>query len=140
MVRSGIILIWIFILTACQSAPDYNFVQQGKASYYADFFEGRTTASGDIYYPDSLTAAHRHLPLGTEILVINQQNQKQIRVKVNDRGPYYGKRILDLSRKAADSLDFRHEGLTQVTIKASLSPSTADSITSLLESATAQGR
>ena len=121
------LMIICWLLAACQ-AKDYNFEQTGLASYYADFFTGRTTASGDTYHPDSLTAAHKHLPLGTKILVTNLENQEQLVARVNDRGPYHGDRILDLSKRAADSLNFKKDGLTRVKIQARLSPSVSDSL------------
>ena len=124
------------LLLACQtedSAPNYNFVQEGKASYYANSLAGQKTASGAIYHPDSLTAAHKHLPLGTQILVINTANDRQISLKVNDRGPYHQERILDVSEKAADSLSFKEEGIVEVIIKADLPDPIADSLNLMLK-------
>lgn len=126
-------LVGCSVLQACQQgSEEYNFEQKGAASYYASVLSGEITANGDTYHPDSLTAAHRHLPLGTEILVINPQNQKQIRLRVNDRGPYHQERILDVSRRAADSLGFLKEGVARLIIKASLPPQLADSLNQLL--------
>ncbi len=127
----------VFIILACQSGikPEevrYNFEQKGKASYYANSLAGRPTASGETYHPDSLTAAHRHLPFGTEILVINPKNQRQLRLRVNDRGPFHKKRILDISRRAADSLGIVQHGVGEVIIKTSLNPQLADSLQQLL--------
>jgi rare lipoprotein A len=65
MVKIFLILIWIYAFFACENKPEYNFKQQGKASYYARYFQGKRTASGELFHTDSLTAAHRHLPLGT---------------------------------------------------------------------------
>jgi rare lipoprotein A len=121
-------------LCACQHGAKeaYNYREEGVVSYYANVLAGEATASGETYHPDSLTAAHRHLPLGTEILVINPQNQRQIRLRVNDRGPFHEERILDVSRRAADSLGFLEEGVAQVILQAALSPQLADSLTHLL--------
>ncbi|WKN29600.1 septal ring lytic transglycosylase RlpA family protein [Porifericola rhodea] len=131
----NILLIPFFlILQACQTGEAFNFEQQGQASYYANALAGQTTANGETYHPDSLTAAHRHLPLGTEILVINPENQIQIRLKVNDRGPYHGRRILDVSRRAADSLGLIQDGVAEVIIKASLPQEIADSLNQELNS------
>ncbi len=113
---------------ACQPEPAYNFVQQGNASYYANILKGKPTASGQLYHPDSLTAAHRSLPLGTMVLVINPKNKKQIQVTINDRGPFHSKRIIDLSRCAADSLRILHQGTAPVMIKAMLPQTIADSL------------
>lgn len=125
------------LIFACQPTAEaevekYNFSQEGNASYYANVLSGEPTASGEAYHPDSLTAAHRHLPLGTEILVINPQTQQQILLRVNDRGPYHKERMLDVSRRAADSLGFLEEGVEKVIIRASLDSQLADSLTQLL--------
>lgn len=122
------------LLCACQPGVEeaYNFREEGVASYYANVLAGEATASGEAYHPDSLTAAHRHLPLGTEVLVINPQNQRQILLRINDRGPFHQERVLDVSRRAADSLSFLEEGVAQVILQAALSPQLADSLTQLL--------
>ncbi|WPP52946.1 septal ring lytic transglycosylase RlpA family protein [Catalinimonas niigatensis] len=121
------------IIQACQPFVEkYNFSQEGKASYYANVLNGKPTASGEAYHPDSLTAAHRYLPLGTVILVVNPRNQRQIRLRVNDRGPYHRSRVLDVSRSAADSLGFLDDGVAHVHIKALLSPQLADSLSQQL--------
>ncbi|MFP4291262.1 MAG: septal ring lytic transglycosylase RlpA family protein [Cyclobacteriaceae bacterium] len=124
----GLSLLCLLVYPACQQETAYNFIQQGSASYYADLLAGKKTASGELYHPDSLTAAHLYLPLGTEVLVTNLKNKRQLRVRINDRGPYHKQRILDLSRKAADSLSFLREGITQVEIRAILPQATADSL------------
>jgi len=91
--------------------------QKGEASYYADKFEGRPTASGEKYRHSKLTAAHKTLPFGTMIKVTNMGNNKSVTVKVNDRGPYAKGRIVDLSKSAAQALGFVNQGLANVTIK-----------------------
>lgn len=91
------------------------YTQTGEASYYADALAGSITASGEIYQPDALTAAHRRLPLGTKVEVVNLSNGKSVAVVINDRGPYAGKdRILDLSKAAAEKLGFVEEGVARV--------------------------
>jgi rare lipoprotein A len=92
-------------------------VQTGKASFYADKFDGSYTASGEKYKHSKFTAAHKTLPFGTKILVTNTANNKSVEVVVNDRGPYVENRILDLSRAAAEQLDFVNQGLADVTVK-----------------------
>ena len=90
---------------------------EGIASYYADKFVGRTTASGAIYKHNKLTAAHKTLPFGTKVKVINLHNKKTVTVVINDRGPFVKGRIIDLSKSAAKKLNFVHEGLVKVKIK-----------------------
>lgn len=89
----------------------------GKASFYARKFEGRRTASGEIFSNELLTAAHRTLPFGTWVRVTNLNNGKQVVVRINDRGPYVPSRIIDLSQAAADSLDFREDGVVMVLVE-----------------------
>lgn len=91
--------------------------QTGKASFYADKFEGSPTASGEKYKHSKKTAAHKTLPFGTKIRVTNIANNKTTEVVVNDRGPYVDGRIVDLSRSAAEELDFVNKGLAEVKIE-----------------------
>lgn len=81
--------------------------QVGKASWYGKRFHGRTTASGEDFDMFELTAAHRQLPLGTQVKVTNLRNGKWVIVRINDRGPYIEGRIMDLSYSAARLLEFR---------------------------------
>ena len=94
------------------------FIQEGTASYYASKFQGRRTASGEVYVKDSLTAAHKLLPFGTILRVTNQKNGKTVLVQVNDRLPGSSKRVIDLSYAAAKEVDMIREGLVKVTIEA----------------------
>jgi rare lipoprotein A len=87
--------------------------QVGTASWYGKQFHGRTTASGEDFDMFELTAAHRRLPLGTYVKVTNLRNGKWVIVRVNDRGPYVGNRIMDLSYSAARMLNFR-DGVERV--------------------------
>ena len=93
-----------------------NFCSKGKASYYANKFNGRRTASGERFSNDSLTAAHKSLPFGTYVRVLNLKNDSVVIVKINDRLPQKSTRIIDLSRKAAKQLNFINAGLTTVEI------------------------
>ena len=95
----------------------YRSSQIGYTSYYAHKFHGRPTASGEIYDMNGLSAAHRELPLGTIIRVTHLSNGKSVVVKVNDRGPFVGDRILDLSLGAAKKLDMVKEGVARVKIE-----------------------
>lgn len=91
--------------------------QTGKASFYADKFEGSMTASGEKYRHSKATAAHKTLPFGTKVKVTNLANNKTTEVVINDRGPYVDGRIIDLSRSAAEALDFINQGLAEVKIE-----------------------
>lgn len=92
------------------------FTQEGKAAYYADKFQGRTTASGDRYDANKHTCAHMSLPFGTVLEVENLDNGKKTLVRVNDRGPFSPNRIIDLSRIAAQELDIISSGIGRVRI------------------------
>ncbi|MEO5976115.1 MAG: septal ring lytic transglycosylase RlpA family protein [Chryseolinea sp.] len=92
-------------------------VQSGKASFYADKFEGTQTASGEKYKHNKLTAAHKTLPFGTKVRVTNLANDKSVEVTINDRGPYVEDRIIDLSRSAAEELGFINQGLAEVKLE-----------------------
>jgi rare lipoprotein A len=95
-----------------------NFRQEGVASWYGAEFAGRATASGEIFDPVQLTAAHAELPFGTYLIVTNTENGKKIAVRVNDRGPFVRSRILDVSRAAAERLDMLSAGTAKVVIEA----------------------
>jgi rare lipoprotein A len=92
-------------------------IQTGKASFYADKFEGSPTASGEKYKHNKLTAAHKSLPFGTKVKVTNVQNEKSVEVVINDRGPYVDNRVIDLSKSAAEQLGFVNQGLAEVKIE-----------------------
>ncbi len=90
--------------------------QRGNASYYADYFHGRTMSNGERYHRDSMTCAHLYYPLGTWLKVRNITNGKEVVVRVTDRGPYSRKFVIDLSRAAARQLDIIHYGWRPVEI------------------------
>jgi rare lipoprotein A len=92
-------------------------VQTGKASFYADKFEGTPTASGEKYHHHKLTAAHKTLPFGTKVKVTNLKNNLSVEVVINDRGPYVENRIIDLSRSAAEKLEFINQGLADIKLE-----------------------
>lgn len=94
------------------------FSQTGTASWYGKKFHGRKTANGEIYNMYALTAAHKTLPLGTWLYVENTENGKTVKVRVNDRGPFVGERIIDLSYKAALAIDMTGNGTATVKIRA----------------------
>jgi rare lipoprotein A len=90
---------------------------RGQASWYGPGFHGKKTASGEIFDQSRLTAAHKTLPLGTKAKVTNLENGNTVEVEINDRGPYVGDRVIDLSRAAANALGFVESGLTLVRIE-----------------------
>lgn len=106
---------------ASASAPDPDEQEprvvetfEGVASWYGDGFAGQTTACGDRFDPDALTAAHRSLPCGTHVRVTNLANGATTRVRINDRGPHAAGRVLDVSEHAAEELGFKGAGETRV--------------------------
>lgn len=92
-------------------------VQIGVASWYGTHMKGQLTASGEKYDPKALTAASRKFPFGTELNVINLKNDQSVTVTVNDRGPYSGKRIIDMSVGAAHELGMEEDGLANVCVQ-----------------------
>jgi rare lipoprotein A len=92
-------------------------VQTGMASWYGPGFHGQETSSGEIYDQHQLTAAHRTLPLGTRVEVTNLANRRSIEVRINDRGPFFGDRVIDLSYAAARALDLIGPGTAPVQIQ-----------------------
>jgi rare lipoprotein A len=92
-------------------------VIRGQASWYGPGFHGKKTASGEVFDQGRLTAAHKTLPLGTKAKVTNLENGNSVEVEINDRGPYVGDRVIDLSRAAANALGFVESGLTLVRIE-----------------------
>lgn len=90
--------------------------QNGVASYYGPEFAFRRTASGEMFDPREMTAAHRTLPFGTKIRVTNLENGKRVVVRVNDRGPYRKSRVIDVSHAAARKLGFAGQGTARVRI------------------------
>ncbi|MBI1767847.1 MAG: septal ring lytic transglycosylase RlpA family protein [Bacteroidetes bacterium] len=92
-------------------------IQTGKASFYADSFEGSPTASGEKYKANKFTAAHKTLPFGTVVKVTNVANKESVNVTINDRGPYVEGRVIDLSKAAAEKLKLFNQGVAEVLIE-----------------------
>lgn len=92
-------------------------VIDGKASYYANMFQGRKTANGQIFDQGKLTAAHRTLPFGTKVKVTNINNHKSVIVTINDRGPFIRGRIIDLSSSAFKAIGNPRTGVLNVTME-----------------------
>lgn len=127
-------LLIVIILSACASSKRFTsdddnmsdsnfsddenleFLEQGIASYYADEYHGKKTASGEIYNMNEFSAAHPTLPFGLRLVVVNTRNNKSVIVKVNDRMPSFKGRIIDLSLAAAKKIDMIRDGTTEVKI------------------------
>lgn len=88
----------------------------GKASYYADSFQGKKTANGERYQKGKFTAAHKTLPFGTKVKVTNLKNGRTVKVRINDRGPYAKGRVIDLSKKAAKKIGMIQQGVAEVKV------------------------
>jgi len=106
------LLLFCLLFTACKTVKE-----EGVASYYADKFNGRKTASGATFRQNKLTAAHRTLPFGTRVKVKNISNGKTVKVTINDRGPFVQGRTIDLSKKAAQKLGILQQGIAPVKLK-----------------------
>lgn len=109
----------IIIIILCALLHSIGEAQQimtirGKASYYADKFHGRKTANGERYHKDSMTCAHLRFPFGTRLLVRHLGSGKEVVVRVNDRGPYSNRFIIDLSKTAARELGILQHGHADV--------------------------
>ena len=98
-------------------AHRYERVQYGYASYYGPNFNGRRTASGEIFNMYDYTAAHRYFPFGTIVEVTNLENGRNVVVRINDRGPYKAGRIIDLSYAAAKKLGMIGKGVVKVKLR-----------------------
>jgi rare lipoprotein A len=124
MPRRYLIVAWIVVsLLGCagkrapQSTVDpRGYTEKGIASWYGRKYHGRMTANGERYDMHALTAAHRTLPFGVVVEVTNLENRREIRVRINDRGPFVDDRIIDLSYAAARELGMLESGLARVRI------------------------
>ncbi len=112
----SIFVVVTFFMIVCQKGYAQT-AEIGMASFYNDKFEGKTTASGELFSQSKLTAAHRTLPFKTKVRVTNLDNRKSVIVIINDRGPFVKGRILDLSKKAAVKLDFIDKGVAKVKLE-----------------------
>jgi rare lipoprotein A len=127
MMRAGLFLLGLLFLFSCspiskkdgkENSPPEDFSQVGTASWYGDGFHGKETASSELFDMYACTAAHMSLPLGTLVRVSNLENGREVFVKINDRGPYAGGRIIDLSHAAAGSVGITEEnGIAKVRIR-----------------------
>jgi rare lipoprotein A len=110
-------------VSGCSSAPtkdgaqNVGYTETGKASYYADKFQSKKTASGERFDQSAYTAAHKKLPFGTRVKVTNIENGKSVIVRINDRGPFVKGRIIDLSRSAFNRIGNTRAGVIKVKIQ-----------------------
>jgi rare lipoprotein A len=131
---SAFIIVPVFAFAQTQQLPE-GFRQEGIASWYGTEFDGRPTASGEIFNSKLFTAAHPALPFGTIVTVTNTHNGRKVKVRVNDRGPFVAARIIDLSRAAAEQLDMLRTGTAPVVVENAAEPSPGESGQALVLSA-----
>lgn len=121
--RCLLLVVLFSILAGCSTAPkgpagDWaGHKESGKASFYADKFQNRRTASGEPYRHDLPTAAHKKLPFGSMVKVTNTANGKSVVVRINDRGPFVRGRVIDLSKTAFSRIGSLSSGLINVRIE-----------------------
>ena len=107
----------IFLSPAAHAEPDQSstkVIQSGRASWYGPGFHGRRTASGETFNTNDLTAAHRTLPFGTRVRVVNKKTGRSVVVRINDRGPYAHGRVIDLSKASAQAIGISGVGSVEV--------------------------
>ncbi|HEX2278551.1 MAG TPA: septal ring lytic transglycosylase RlpA family protein [Candidatus Tectomicrobia bacterium] len=121
----GVSLVLGLLSGRAQADPWHS--EKGQASYYGKGFEGKKTASGERFSPREMTAAHRQLPLGTKVIVENLETGEMTEVKITDRGPYTDqkRRIIDLSKAAADSIGLVEQGVGPVRVTVTDGPAGA---------------
>lgn len=117
----------MFFAEACATGrhrqpPGPGSTERGIASWYGPRFHGRRTANGEIYDMNRLTAAHKKLPFGTVVEVTNLDNGRRVEVRINDRGPFVGRRILDLSQAAAGAIGMLGPGTAKVQLRVLRAP------------------
>jgi rare lipoprotein A len=118
-----LVFLILFLLAGCSTVQPgaerggTGFTEYGQASYYADKYHNRRTASGEIYKHGLKTAAHRKLPFGSRVKVTNVKNGKSVIVKINDRGPFVKGRVIDLSKSAFNSIGSISSGVINVKVE-----------------------
>lgn len=117
LLNTVLVTILVFSGVSALGAETELIKLEALASFYADDFHGRPTASGELFDMNALTAAHKTLPFGTMLEITNLENGKRVTVRVNDRGPFVPNREIDLSRGAAEKLDMLHTGVARVSIR-----------------------
>src|SRR3712207_3929612 len=106
---AGMILKFFAVALFCAAGASLAHEETGKASWYGKQFQGKTTASGERFDKDGLTAAHRTLPLGTQAEVTNLETGEKVQVEINDRGPFKPGRVIDLSERAAEEIGIKEK-------------------------------
>lgn len=117
---AAVLLLALLLPGACAAPgppPPRIYQQVGLASWYGGRFHGRRTANGEVFNQNAMTAAHRNLPFGTRVRVMNLENGRWAVLRINDRGPFVRGRIIDVSRRAAERLGFRAKGLARVEVQ-----------------------
>lgn len=128
LLRCGIMGVYAVLgLLSARVQADPWHSERGHASYYGKDFQGKKTASGERFSPKDMTAAHRKLPLGTKVMVENLETGEKTEVKITDRGPYADpkRRIIDLSKAAADSIGLIEQGVGRVRVTVTEGPTEA---------------
>jgi rare lipoprotein A len=111
------ILIYFLSFCCCLGGASGAYTQKGLATYYGQEFQGKKTASGEIFDMWAFTCAHKKLAFNTRVKVTNLKNKKTVIVRVNDRGPWVKGRIIDLSYAAAKQIDMISDGIVKVSIE-----------------------
>lgn len=114
---SAMIIVLSISQSGCAQKLHAGSSQQGRASWYGASHQGHRTASGEKFDMNALTAAHRTLPMNSIVRVTSLSSGKSVSVRINDRGPFTGGRIIDVSRAAADQLGFIQKGTDEVEIE-----------------------
>lgn len=109
-----ILIISSFGIYSFKNSPLFESAKTSYASYYHDKFNGRKTASGEIFNNSKFTAANKKLPFGTLVKVTNLRNNKSVVVRINDRGPYHSSRAIDLSKAAFDEIGNLKRGIMPI--------------------------
>lgn len=117
----SVLFLTLFLMSSCATsrgtASRGMTLEVGVASWYGPTFHGKSTANGETYDQNEMTAAHKTLPFNTVVKVTNLENGKSVTVRINDRGPYVGNRIIDVSRAAAERLDMIGPGTADVRLE-----------------------
>ncbi|MBR2515468.1 MAG: septal ring lytic transglycosylase RlpA family protein [Halomonas sp.] len=114
LIRTSCLAALLIACTATTAVAHELETQQGVASFYSDRFQGATTASGERFDQQALTAAHPSLPFGTKVLVTRPDTGQEVEVLINDRGPFVQGRVIDLSKRAATKLGMIRRGTAPV--------------------------
>jgi rare lipoprotein A len=112
-----VFIAFLSLLPFCEAFGQIGFKQKGRASYYAHDFHGRKTANGEKFNMEAFTAAHRTLAFNCLVKVVNLENKRSVVVRINDRGPYFKNRILDLSKMAAHKLGIVKNGTARIKLE-----------------------